>query len=101
MNCFSRARWVRSPETTTRCGRAASRWRRRGARTAGSTRPKCRSEMWARVRMSGRHDHLERPGKHAEIERRIERDDLAIGGDEHAAAARVDAQVLGARHREV
>src|SRR6185369_5083629 len=100
------ARCVRSPDTTTRSGPACPSAWRNGSSMAASTRPKWRSDRWARTRMlllllRLRHDHMERTRHDAELERGFHRGHLAIGRHQQAPARGLDAQRLPRERGEI
>src|SRR4051812_9650284 len=82
------ARCVRSPLTATRCGLAAVRAASNPSTAAGSSVPKCKSEMCAIRRMSGG-QHLQCRGDDFVLQRRVEVDDLAVDRHRQPALGRI------------
>src|ERR1700712_2960686 len=111
LNWSVRARCVRSPETTTRWGCSEVTQRRSGARSASSTRPKCRSDNWTMVRMAFSVRHFcmglllpagERARRRGDWLARIChiacRHRVAFGGDDDVQRGRADAVVQRCFH---
>src|ERR1051325_5906466 len=110
-NCSSRARCVRSPETTMTSGRLATIDAWSAGTMLGSRRPKCRSEICASVRtpetlrLPGRRAglccrHNDAKGARADtvVQRRLQEDHLAIGGDRQPPRPRADRDLLRVEH---